>query len=100
MTETPKESPSVGEFIAGMAIGLVAGAVVSLLYAPKSGKETREEMLARLDTLKNQVEETAKKVAGATQSRIAEARTDLSQAVEAGRAAASSRAAELRKQLE
>lgn len=31
-----------GKFIIGAAIGAVAGAVAGLLFAPKSGKETRK----------------------------------------------------------
>ena len=36
---------SIGWFLAGLGLG----AIVGLLYAPKSGRETREELLDRLE---------------------------------------------------
>ncbi|MDO9586030.1 MAG: YtxH domain-containing protein [Syntrophales bacterium] len=37
-------SEKVGDFIKGLLIGGVAGIILGILYAPKSGKETREEL--------------------------------------------------------
>ncbi|MCB0262075.1 MAG: YtxH domain-containing protein [Calditrichia bacterium] len=37
------------EFIKGLLIGGAVGAVAALLYAPKSGRETREELGGRMD---------------------------------------------------
>lgn len=39
------------EFLKGMVLGGVVGAVVALLYAPKSGKETREDIGEKMDEL-------------------------------------------------
>jgi gas vesicle protein len=36
------ESSRVGGYLAAFAIGAVAGAGIALLYAPRSGKETRK----------------------------------------------------------
>ena len=43
-------------FLKGMALGLLTGAVIGILFAPKSGKETR-------DDIKNFVIETKNKIA-------------------------------------
>lgn len=41
----------------GFLIGLLAGAVVALLYAPKTGDVTREELRVRSDDLKRRADE-------------------------------------------
>jgi len=40
-----------GDFIAGILIGGMIGAVIGILYAPKSGKETREDIARKADEL-------------------------------------------------
>jgi gas vesicle protein len=44
----------------GFLIGLLTGAVVALLYAPKPGDLTREELKARSDELKRRADELQK----------------------------------------
>lgn len=39
-------------FLAGLGVGALMGAVAALLLAPKSGKETREDIRAAADDLK------------------------------------------------
>jgi gas vesicle protein len=41
----------------GFLIGLLTGAVVALLYAPKTGDVTREELKVRSDDLKRRADE-------------------------------------------
>lgn len=41
----------------GFLIGLLSGAVLALLYAPKSGDLTREELRQRTDELKRRADE-------------------------------------------
>lgn len=100
MTEYPRQSQptSWGSLLAGLAVGALVGAVASLLNAPKSGKETREDLLQRLDALKEQVEQTAAQVAEATRIRFEETQADLAKAFEAGRAAAAEQAAQVKQQ--
>jgi gas vesicle protein len=40
-----------GDFVAGILIGGLIGAVIGILYAPKSGKENREEIGKKADQL-------------------------------------------------
>ena len=42
MRNTPEESTSWSSLLIGVTIGAVIGAAAALLYAPKSGQETRE----------------------------------------------------------
>lgn len=98
MTDTPEQSRSGGELLLGIVLGAVIGAAVSLLYAPKPGKETREDLLRRLDELKETVDETTRQLTEAAQAKLNEARADLTKVVEAGREAAKEQVADLRRQ--
>lgn len=44
-------SEKMGDFIKGLLIGGVAGIILGILYAPKSGKETREELGRKTEEL-------------------------------------------------
>ncbi|PZX13808.1 gas vesicle protein [Breznakibacter xylanolyticus] len=44
-----------GLFIGGMLTGAALGAVAALLMAPKSGKETRDDMLSKLHDLEDEL---------------------------------------------
>ena len=44
-------SDRAGDFLKGLLIGGIIGAVVGILYAPKSGKETREEIGRKAEEL-------------------------------------------------
>lgn len=44
-------SEKSGEFIKGLVIGGIAGVILGILYAPKSGKETREEIGWKMEEL-------------------------------------------------
>jgi gas vesicle protein len=96
MAESPEQSTSWGSILAGLAVGAIAGAAVALLYAPKSGKETRDDLLERLDQMKSRVDETAQRMRDAARARLSEARSDISEAMDAGLSAARSRAEDLR----
>lgn len=52
------ENNDFGSFVAGFALGALAGAVVSLLMAPQSGEETRQIIKDRAIELKDKGEET------------------------------------------
>ncbi len=44
-------SDRAGDFLKGLFIGGLVGAVIGILYAPKSGKETREEIGKKAEEL-------------------------------------------------
>jgi gas vesicle protein len=43
--------------LAGFGLGAVIGAIAGLLFAPKSGAETREELATKLKDLKHKTED-------------------------------------------
>jgi len=51
-----------GSFLAGLLTGAVVGGVIALLYAPKSGKETREDLKRKLQEYGKEVENIKTKV--------------------------------------
>lgn len=75
------ESNGVGGYLAAFAIGALVGTAVALLYAPRSGKETRELLGKRGRELKDQASEALDKARDFVQGKKAE----LAAAVDAGR---------------
>jgi gas vesicle protein len=71
MTEDPRQSAAPG-LVAGFLIGAAVGALTALLYAPKPGEETREEladaMQARLADLRTRLEQLKRDMAAATEA--------------------------------
>ena len=43
---------SAGKFIAGFIVGGIVGAVTGILFAPKSGEESRRELKEAIDEIK------------------------------------------------
>ena len=98
MYETPDAPTSLGSLVAGLLAGALIGAAVSLLFAPKPGREMRAELSTRLDELKERVDQTARELASAARTRLEETTADLSQAVDVARVSAAQHAAELQQQ--
>ena len=98
MAENPQQSGSWCDMLCGLCFGAAIGVALGLLYAPKSGKETRDELLDRFEKLRERADQTAHDIAEMARARFEETRDDLAQAVEVGRTAAAERAAELRRQ--
>jgi gas vesicle protein len=44
----------VSSFISGLLAGVAIGGVIALLYAPKSGKETREDLKRKYEELEKE----------------------------------------------
>ena len=55
MSTMEKGNITMGGFLLGAAVGAVVGAGVALLFAPKSGKETREWLGAKTREVKSRV---------------------------------------------
>lgn len=58
-----------GDLLKGLIIGGLIGAVLGILYAPKSGKETREDVARKTEELLNKAKEEYEK--GITKSKLA-----------------------------
>lgn len=100
MADTPRQSDSLGSMAAGVLVGFAIGAALSLLYAPKPGKELRRDIVNKLDDLKDYVDQTAQQVAQTAKERLAEMKSDLATAVEGARQTAAEHATELNRRVE
>ena len=77
------ESRCVGGYLAAFAIGALIGAGAALLYAPRSGKETRELLAKKGRDLKGQATDALDSAKDYVQGKKAE----IAAAVEAGKEA-------------
>lgn len=73
-----------GSFIGGLLTGAVIGGVIALLYAPKSGKETREDLKRKLEeygkeleNIKTKAKEKSKQVREDVAARIQELEKEI-----------------------
>lgn len=74
--ETRSGMPGIGMFLLGLLAGAVVGGIVALLFAPKSGKETREMIRGKaaetgqmIQSRANDVKERITKVGSAMRSK-------------------------------
>lgn len=67
---------NAGSFGMGLLVGAVAGLVVGLLFAPKSGRETRAMLKERAENMKERAEEMKEKAAGLAE-RMKEKATEI-----------------------
>ena len=83
-TEGKYEAGNVGTAIAFLLIGLGAGALIGMLYAPKTGKQMRKDLRRRLDDARETVDEwrdQAREVADEAMERGADLADDLRERV-------------------
>jgi gas vesicle protein len=76
---------NTGSFITGLLAGVVIGGAIALLYAPKSGKETREQIRQKLDDLEKEFEtlkSQASKKSESIRKNIAERLAELQKEIE------------------
>ena len=53
---------NASSFLTGLILGTVVGLAIGFLYAPQSGKETREMLKEKTEVLKEKATEVAQKV--------------------------------------
>jgi gas vesicle protein len=58
---------SLNSFLAGLLAGAVIGGALALLYAPASGRETREHLRKKLEDLEKEFETLKGSAAGKTE---------------------------------
>jgi gas vesicle protein len=92
---------------AGIAIGLVIGGTLALLFAPKSGEQTRKEIGDALEDLKDKAEQviddlqvTTAELIDRSQALLEETRENVARSVEAGKEAYTQKKEELMAQLD
>jgi gas vesicle protein len=78
----------VGVFVAGLLIGGLAGAVMTLMLAPQSGAELRSQLRDRTLELRDQVRESAEEARERGEEALSQARDKVRQVSEDLRAKA------------
>lgn len=78
-----EEKSTFGAFLIGFLSGAAIGAGLALLFAPQSGKETREKIKDVAEEVKDKISD----LVGDTKEFIAEQKKAIKDAVEAGKEA-------------
>jgi gas vesicle protein len=84
--ETPyivieRRSAGIGSFL----LGTLIGAGIGLLFAPRSGEETREELRSGANKLRRQAEDTVRNVQGAVYDSLDKAKSNVNERIDAAR---------------
>lgn len=85
-----------GAFLVGFIVGGLTGAVVSLLFAPQSGEETRALIRDKSIELRDKAAETAEEALARAEAAAAEARTRAEELAKVARTRAEELAKDLR----
>jgi gas vesicle protein len=88
------------EFLSGLFIGGMLGAVIGLLLAPQSGQETRAQLREPGIELKDELQERAAELQEKVPTIVEEQRARIQEAYEKGKAAAAKRRQEILGALE
>src|SRR5512142_1124651 len=90
------DSDEFGSFLVGFIIGGLTGAVVSLLFAPQSGEETRALIRDKSIELRDRAADTAEEALARAEAAAAEARTRADELAKEARSRADDLAKEMR----
>lgn len=88
------------EFLAGLFLGSMLGAVLGLLLAPQSGEETRSQLAERGIELRSEVQKRAGELQEKVPAFLEEQRLRVEDAIEKGKEAAAKKRQEILAQLE
>ena len=80
----------VGDFLSGVVVGVIAGAVVGILMAPQSGDETREMVRKQADELSEKVKESSRQLLESSRDLLEQGKGQVAGAIQRGREAAES----------
>lgn len=90
------DSDEFGSFLVGFIIGGLTGAVVSLLFAPQSGEETRALIRDKSIELRDRAADSAEEALARAEAAAAEARTRAEELAKEARMRADELAKEMR----
>lgn len=74
-----------GNFIAGILTGALAGSILALLYAPDTGKNTRDRLSYRLSSYRDELNELIDQLRQEKQHLISEAKDKGDKVVQAAK---------------
>lgn len=75
--EQASDTKHPANFLTGVLLGSVAGAVTALLFAPQSGQETRQQIQQKAVELRDQTTSTVENTVAQVQSRASQLKADL-----------------------
>ena len=78
-----RREPGVGAFVAGIAIG----AGLALLFAPRTGEETRRDLQRRARRVGDQAQDFVSEVTESVSQRLSEARSSVETQIDSARSA-------------
>jgi|SRR5687767_5978272 len=78
-----RNEPGVGAFVAGLAIG----AGIALLFAPRTGEETRRDLQRRARRVGDQAQELVSEVTETMTEKFHEARANVGERIDSARSA-------------
>lgn len=84
----------------GLAVGALAGAVAGILFAPKSGKETRADIAKYLNEMKDKIAEELDKAGDFTKDTYKAAVDKVVGAYEKGKKITTKEAKEIKEELD
>ena len=90
------DSDEFGSFLVGFIVGGLTGAVVSLLFAPQSGEETRALIRDKSIEIRDQAADTAETALARAEAAAAEARQRADELAKVARQRAEDLAAEMK----
>ena len=70
---------------AGIVIGVAVGGVLGLLFAPRPGRETREELKDRAEQTLDELRDAARELAARTRELAEKTRENVAHSIEVGR---------------
>ena len=76
-----RSEPGIGSFVLGLAVG----AGLALLFAPKTGEETRRELQRRVRKVGDQAQDFVAEVTDSVSTRISEARENVGSRIDAAK---------------
>lgn len=80
-----ERSSQAGSFIFGSLIGLAIGGILGIIFAPRPGKETREQLMDKYQEMKDKAREKAKEMTDRTKQTFEESKSKTRRAGEAAR---------------
>lgn len=84
----------------GLAVGAIAGAVAGILFAPKSGKETREDIKKYLGEMKDKIADEIEKAGDFTKDTYNAAVEKVVSTYEKGKKISAKQAKEIKAELD
>jgi gas vesicle protein len=76
--EHEREERRPGNFLAGLLVGSLAGAATMLLFAPQSGKDTRQQISQRATQLRDQTTSVLEDKVAQVRTKADELKTNVS----------------------